>query len=175
MFLLFLVILCFDNKNTSYLKICLFLTNLQLFWGENGWGGTFWGNAPMPSVAPPLIDTKTKMAELDHLEIPKSTLLQILISKFQWATPFEIHTPPVKDFGKVYLIGSVNFQIHLLYEWFLDRVISEGVNILFRSAKWAYLLGILTPPVQDVSWIFHRGVWNSKHNIFSLLGGYFKA
>ena len=71
-----------------------------------GGGGTFWGNAPMPPVALPLIDTKTKMADLDHLEIPKSTLLQILISKFQWATPFEIHTPPVKDFGKMYLIGS---------------------------------------------------------------------
>ena len=25
-----------------------------------------------------------------------------------WATPFEIHTPPVEDFGKVYHSGSVN-------------------------------------------------------------------
>ena len=34
---------------------------------------------------------------------------------------------------------------------FVIRFISEGVNILNRSAKWAYLLGIHTPPVQDVS------------------------
>ena len=26
------------------------------------------------------------------------------------ATPFKIHTPPVKDFGKVYHRGSVNFS-----------------------------------------------------------------
>ena len=36
-------------------------------------------------------------------------------------------------------------------------VISEGVNILFRCAKWTYLLGIHTPPVRDVSYIFHWG------------------
>ena len=29
------------------------------------------------------------------------------------AVPFKIHTPPVKDFGKVNHWGSVNFQIHL--------------------------------------------------------------
>ena len=34
---------------------------------------------------------------------------------------------------------------------FQIRFITEGVNISFKSAKWAYLLGIHTPPVGDVS------------------------
>ena len=49
------------------------------------------------------------------------------------------------------------FKYTYLILWFLDQVYLRGVNILFRSAKWAYLFGILTPAVQDVSWIIHRG------------------
>ena len=40
--------------------------------------------------------------------------------------------------------GIVNIQIHTLYVWFLDLVISERENIVFRSAKWSYLLEIHT-------------------------------
>ena len=35
--------------------------------------------------------------------------------------------------------------------------ITEGVNVLLRSAKRAYLLGIHTAPVGDISWTFHKG------------------
>ena len=46
------------------------------------------------------------------------------------------------------------------------RFITEGVNILYSSAKWAYLLEIHTHPVQDVSKLFHGGGggggWNSN-------------
>ena len=47
--------------------------------------------------------------------------------------------------------GSINLQMHLPLYDFQIGFITEGVNILFRSAKWAYLLWIHTPPVNDVS------------------------
>ena len=41
------------------------------------------------------------------------------------------------------------------------KFITEGVNVLFRSVKWPYLLGIHTPPMGDVHKSSTRGVWNS--------------
>ena len=47
------------------------------------------------------------------------------------------------------------------------RCISERVDILFRSVKWASLHQMRrTPPVQDISWDFHSGcvgfIWSSQ-------------
>ena len=39
---------------------------------------------------------------------------------------------------------------------------TEGVDILLKSAKWAYLFEIHAPSMLSVSQIFHRGVWNSN-------------
>ena len=51
----------------------------------------------------------------------------------KWAAPFKIHTPPVEDFGKVYLRGQWEFEIfkytYLMCDFFFYvRFISEGVN-----------------------------------------------
>ena len=51
------------------------------------------------------------------------------------ATPFEIHTPNVEVFGKVYYMGSVSFHVHLASVRFCISFITEGVSIIFRSAK----------------------------------------
>ena len=32
-----------------------------------------------------------------------------------WATPFEIHTPPVEDLGKMSHKEGANFQMHLTF------------------------------------------------------------
>ena len=70
-----------------------------------------------------------------------------------------IHTPHVEDFGKVYHMGSVSFQMHLPSVWFLNYIYHRGSKYFtYRRTKLAYLLGIHTPlkemfPLR----IFHRG------------------
>ena len=56
--------------------------------------------------------------------------------------------------------------MHLPSVWFLDQVYNRGsiFFFFFRSAKWAYLLGIHTPPVIGISQIFHRGCVEFKWN-----------
>ena len=60
------------------------------------------------------------------------------------------YTPCGKFFEK-YITGWVwIFKYTFLICDCQIRFITEGVNPLFRSAKWAYLLGIHTSPVLDV-------------------------
>ena len=53
---------------------------------------------------------------------------------------------PCEDSGEVYH-KSVNFHMHTPSVWFFRQIYHRGDDILFRSAKWAYLLGIHTPPM----------------------------
>ena len=46
--------------------------------------------------------------------------MQFTVKQVHWATPFKIHTPPVEDFGYVYLGGGVNFQMKLPSLWFIE-------------------------------------------------------
>ena len=57
----------------------------------------------------------------------------------------------MEDFQKVHHRGGVNFQMHLPSMGFLVRFITEGVNVLFRSAKTVYLLGIHTTLVFNLN------------------------
>ena len=54
-------------------------------------------------------------------------------------------------------IFKCNFTFCVIFSF-----ISEGVNILFWSAKWAYSLTTHTPSVGDVFKSFTEGVWNSN-------------
>ena len=70
------------------------------------------------------------------------------------AVPLKIHTPRVDNFVKVYHRVCVIFSnapTFLILCAFYFGFITEGVNILFRSVKRAYLLEIDTPPERDVS------------------------
>ena len=78
-----------------------------------------------------------------------------------WATPFETHTPgPLWKIleKKVYHRGT--FVIS-------DQVYHRGSKYLIHKYRQSYLLGIHTPPVlDDVSYIFRRGVWNLLYDPF---------
>ena len=78
----------------------------------------------------------------------------------QWALPFEIHTPSVKDLGKVFHRENVNFRCngilsssiwksHTLCETF-GSSFPEGVWILDALAYWAAVFESHTPSVQHL-------------------------
>ena len=64
-----------------------------------------------------------------------------------------------RRFWKSVAQEECEFSQYLLCD-FQIRFITAVINILFRSAKWTFLLGIYTSSVLDVSQIFHRGVWD---------------
>ena len=73
-------------------------------------------------------------------------LQTVLITHFQpgtkhglfltkWTAPFKTHTPPVEDFGKVNLSGSVNFYMHLPSVWFVDLALSKRSKYLIYKCQ----------------------------------------
>ena len=87
-----------------------------------------------------------------QIKIWKLASLGLLHLKF-------IH-PLWKILGKCVTGGEWIFKCTYLVCEFLIRFITEGVNVLFRSAKWAYLLGIHTPPWEMFLKSSTGGVWN---------------
>ena len=126
-----------------------------VLWTKGGRGGCVCGGGG---------SMKVSWANRGYIEYPATISADLLpqclsqISPSKYTTTsfgqlLEIHIPPVEDIGKVYTtVGGVWIvkYIYLLCD-FQIRFNTEGVNILFRSAKWAYLLGIHTPLVLDVS------------------------
>ena len=51
---------------------------------------------------------------------------------------------PCEDFGKVYHRGSVNFQMHLPFVWFLDQVYHKGSKYLNKCQKSLFVQFMLS-------------------------------
>ena len=64
----------------------------------------------------------------------------------------------MEDLEKSVSQKNVNFKCKYFLCDFQIRLLTEGVDIFFRSAKWAYLLETHTPSMLDVSQIFQKGV-----------------
>ena len=104
---------------------------------------------------------------MTHLDVCQHLVCQIVTIRWlKLAAAFMIHTPPVEDFRKVYIRGSVNFQIHLPSVWFLDYLIirlSQGEKIFYLEVPNELIYVEFTLPLCNMFLKSSTGgVWNSN-------------